>query len=68
MMNVGEEERGFVRPELCQKSLGLSEQFFFSLAIFGGGVSVDDVVIRDGELVPLNYLCVYGFPGLCTVS
>ena len=66
VVKVGEKERGFVCSELCQKSLGPSGQFFFSLVNVRWW-SVDDAVVWDGEEMLLNCLCVYGFVGFCLV-
>ena len=47
MVEVGKKERRFVGPELCNKSPGLSKEFFLSLAYFRRK-SVKDAAVWDG--------------------
>ena len=47
-MEVGLKEGGFVGPELCELSPGLSGKFYFGFVYFGRG-SIEDTIVGDSQ-------------------
>ena len=47
-VEVGLKEGGFVGPELCELSPGLSGKFYFGFVYFGRG-SIEDAIVGDSQ-------------------